>query len=170
MSLKVNKAGVEFPPLEDVEIKRGDDKGKKYFAPINWKLQDLINFYNGEDGDEGIKLVTEILITKWRQYCQGWSAEATDKNTGTFDEAAFLSMFAKCSARGESVKDIIEKMKDAALAISELEPLWTTDPVGAAKEARRLSGVIKSLKLDLDAKRNKTPEDLAVEAATPATT
>ena len=163
-TLEVTKGEVVLPPLTEATVSKRSEKkqGQTYFAPLTWKLKHYIECW-GED-----KLLKALLgMVKTR--CQHWLFEATDKETGEVNWDDFLTMFLKFSARGESLKSIRDALMECAERLSEVFEGVDENDMEAMKAAfivaKEIKAEMKELNKDYQEKKNKTPEDLAEEAA-----
>ena len=163
-TLAVVKGEKEFPPLTEATVsKRSKEKqGQTYFAPLTWKVQDYLDCW-------GESKIRKILLGKLKTLSQSWHEEAIDEKTGVYNEDEFMTMFFKLSARGESLKSIREALMECAERLSEVFEGVDENDMEAMKAAfvvaKEIKAEMKELNKDYQEKKNKTPEDLAEEAA-----
>jgi hypothetical protein len=159
-------------PFVSTAIVRGDDAGKLYLSPNITK--DNMADYLAWKGTESI---LSILQADANRRSQGCYAEALEDD-GTFNEEQFVKMVSSDSARGFTMAQIDEQISELSnqqqemLNALELSGQMTQyDGVSIPVELvplKDLSKKITALKQDKAAKKRKTKEEKATEAAAAA--
>lgn len=153
MPEKITINDVEIP-LEEFEVKRGDKKGEKYFAPdSSVGVSTLLEAWGEE------KIMDAILGPKIKQMFKNWTREATS-DEGFLDFDQLVQMASAMSARGEPLKVIQERILEV---IAKL-----TKPNLAPEELQHLVQKLSKLREDAMNKRRKTDDDDDDEVASAA--
>jgi len=156
--INVSRNDVTVPFVEK-QILRGDAKGKGYFAPeVNGETLETILKFLGAD----------VLISIGEAYinrqAQGWTSEAT-ADDGTFDEKQFVDFATTMSARGESIKELLERRETILDDMSKLD----ADNDAHLPLLKKYMTSVKNINAAIGSKRRKSEEDKAAEAAATAT-
>lgn len=147
--------------FDEVPISRGKDKdtgeskrGQVYLAPLNESVTNLVAAW-------GEKKVMEVFIQpRMKQLFQGLMAEATDAESGVFDEVDFIKLCNELSARGESIVELRERQLDLADQMAKYDfnnPEHIPILMRIAKQIKQTTEGIRN-------KKRKTKADKEAEA------
>jgi aryl carrier-like protein len=122
-------------PYVDAEIKRGEEKGSHYpcLEISEENLQQVIKHI-------GPDIVAAMLQAKVSQFCQNCAYEATDDVTKQLDSVKFIDLVQQWSARGESMKELQEKLQDLVLTLPGI-----TDPLKLQEAIARSVSVSQAI-------------------------
>lgn len=143
-------------------VERGDNKGKPYrgFAEITKdNLPTALKWF----GDE---VLVSILSALGKRKAQGWSEQATDENTGKFDEDKFELFAQAFSAWGESKAELEEKQD--SLTDELLAALKAGDMVKAMDLGNQIKDVKSAIAEKSKPRKQKEGNGTTVPTPTPA--
>ena len=123
---------------------RGTSKGETYMGFIDLDKQPFSTLVNFVSEDKA----KDLLIAFLNRNAIGWTNEATNDDTGEFNQELFIQLANGMSVRGESMADLKEKLAELVTFVSseEAEALGTDALRAKMREIRDLNAAIANKK------------------------
>ncbi len=151
--------------FDEVPISRGKDKetgeskrGQTYLAPLNESLNNIVSTWGEE------KIMDVFVRPRMKLLFQNLMNEATDDETGEFDEAEFIKLVGELSARGETIQELLARQFELADEMSQFD-------VANPEHIPILLRIARQIKATSDGirqKKRKTKADKEAEASASA--
>lgn len=150
-------------------VKRKGQEGSIELTPEVQELSAYVSMW----GEDKIRDIVHLQVVR---NSRKWMNEATDEKTGVFDKEDYIRMAQGFSARGETIKDIQERMVDLVKVqmVNLFKSKLSDDPQQDMKlkfdKAQAITAKVQALQQAIAEKKRLTEEDKAAqqeEAETP---
>lgn len=134
-------------------------KGSQYPAPVvtEENLTEVVKWLSS-------KVVVKKIAAFLNQWAQGITEEVLAQKEGQFDQETFIELAKTFSARGETMKDLLQEREDLMLQLADFTDEELDTPEGLQK-MKELRAEIKSVNVAIQQKKRVTKAEKEAAAA-----
>lgn len=155
------EAPVPYPFVQQ-KLKKKNEKDPDRYALVPEKPKfSVAEELNKMVSHLGLELVASLAYGRWRQMSAGWTESAT--KDGVFNEGEFKKYASEFSARGETIKALLEEKEELTAEIVTLSKDMKMSPADKVVRITEIGNRLNEINETIEFKKREKPEETEAE-------